>query len=649
MKHLIMGTAGHVDHGKTALTRALTNIDCDTHPEEKTRGITINLGFAHLDLPNGDSVGIVDVPGHKDFVNTMIAGANGIDFVMLVIAADSGVMPQTVEHLQIMQILGITAGLVALTKTDLADEELLLLVEDEITELLDGTFLQGCPIVGVSAETGHGLDTLKDTLVDIADKVEARRGGDVFRMFIDRIFTVQGFGTVVTGSVLGGRVGLNDTVYLLPVGKELRIRRMQRHGKEVDELVTGDRASLNLVGLSREDFQRGMVISDRPADPTTMLDAHLELFKHDRRLELWTQVVFILGTYTSQAKCHLIDRDLLESGESAIVQIHLGTPCVVQYGDHFVIRSSSSDITLGGGEVIDAHPLVHRRRPDRLVNRLQEVAEGGLAARIAAEVRKRVIPVTHTNLASQLGVSEKEITDVVADVLPSDIAVTSSKDRIYLQTSQRKDRLTNKILNHLTTYHKRQPLDEGGRTFDELMGLFGINRDSTTEAVMRLVLQELIDARELKTVGRTFALSRHEVVLSPEQKAQIDFVEGLLRSAEMKTPLVAEMIVAAKKRSIDEKHLEQILRLLTTRGKAYRIDVIHIHGTIVDRCRSKLLRHLAGHDDGITVAEFRDLVQGNRKICLLLLSQFDSEGVTIRSGDHRYLTEKGKRRLTEPQ
>jgi len=317
MRHIIMGTAGHIDHGKTALIKALTGIDCDTHRQEKARGITINLGFAHYQLAGGDTIGIVDVPGHRNFVRTMVNGASGIDFALLAVAADDGIMPQTREHLQILEVLNVRAGLVAVTKIDLVEPELADIAVEEVNELIEGTFLTGCPIVKVSSATGEGIDALKDAIVDVAGGLEDRPAGEIFRLFVDRIFTVAGFGTVVTGSVIGGALSVGAKAYLLPGAKELRVRRLERHGKETEIVRAGDRASLNLVGLDREDFQRGMIIADRPLRSTTMIDARLRLFEHARSLELWSRAIFHLGTYEQQVRVHLIDHDKLMAGEAA--------------------------------------------------------------------------------------------------------------------------------------------------------------------------------------------------------------------------------------------------------------------------------------------------------------------------------------------
>ncbi|MCK4357550.1 MAG: selenocysteine-specific translation elongation factor, partial [Candidatus Cloacimonetes bacterium] len=563
MKHLIMGTAGHIDHGKTALIKALTNIDCDTHKEEKLRGITINLGFAHIDLPNDESIGIIDVPGHRDFVNTMVAGVSSIDFVMLVIAADSGVMPQTVEHLKIMEILGVKKGFVVLTKIDLVDEEMIQIAEEEILEFIKGTFLENFPIIKVSVKTGEGISELKEFLSEMSYKVEERQRGKLFRMFIDRIFSIKGFGTIVNGSVISGHLEKKNSVYLLPGAKKLRIRRMERHGNEVEEITAGDRASLNLVGLNRDDFKRGMIVSDRILQPTKLIDAKLNLFQHNRNFEIWTQAVFILGTYQAQTRIHLIDRNILEPGQAAIVQIHLDPPCIPQYGDRFVIRSSSCDITLGGGEIIDAHPLHHRRRTKKLINELHKITEGGISELIAAEVRKRLTPVSYQDIANILNIPKQNIQEAVSKSLPEDIVVISSKEKGYLMLKKEKDKLERKIIRNLETFHKRNPFDELGRTFEELVGLFGINRDSTTENMMKLILEEMTDSNKLKKVHHTWSLKSHNVVLSSEDKMKVGFVEDYIQNSGMKTPLISELIPKAKAQDIDENRLKQILNLLT--------------------------------------------------------------------------------------
>ena len=642
MKHLIMGTAGHVDHGKTALTKALTGVDCDTHKEEKARGITINLGFTHLDLPNGDSLGIVDVPGHRDFVHTMVGGASGIDLALLVVAADSGVMPQTIEHLRIMDVLGIRDGVVVLTRIDLIEPEIVDIAEEEIAKLVRGTFLWGSPIVRVSAVTGQGLDLLKDAIAEVVSGLEDRRRGEVFRLFPDRIFAVSGFGSVVTGSVLDGALRTGATAYLLPGGKELRVRRLERHGEEVEQVVAGDRASVNLVGLKREDFSRGMVVSDRILRDTRMVDAELRLFERSRGLGLWSQAAFHCGTYEQGARIHLIDRTRLSGGETGLVQIHLDEPCVTQYGDRFVIRSTSNDMTLGGGKIIDPAPLHHRRRTAEAIAGMEEIAKGALPKLIASEVRKHFRPVGHRQIADILNISQAEVREITSEHLPHDIVRRVAGDQICLLVRREYDRLREACLKVIGGYHRRHPLEKGGRTIEELTGILAMAGEPAAEAMLRLIVQELEGKGEIKRVARTWALAGHTVKIGPEMAREIGFVDDFLCKCGLQLPLKSELTRAATKENIDERELKGILRYLVRDRKAYFIEGDYIHASVVNRCRNMLLRALPEQGEGMTVAQFRDLVGGNRRICVPLLGIYDAEGVTRRVGDLRVLTDKGR-------
>jgi len=638
VKHLIVGTAGHVDHGKTALVRALTGIECDTHREEKARGITINLGFAHLDLPSGLSVGIIDVPGHRDFVHTMVGGASGTDLALLVVAADSGVMPQTREHVEIMNVLGVRSGLVALNKIDLVDDDGAALAEAEVRELLVGTFLAAAPVTRVSALTAVGIDDLKRQIERVAGTVEARPVGDLFRLFVDRIFSVSGFGIVVTGSVISGALSEGDTAFLLPSDKgELRVRRLERHGQQVGSVVAGDRASINLVGLNREDFQRGMLVSNRQLGSTTLLDARLRLFPGRRQIGLWSSAALHLGTFEDVVRVHLIDRDTLSGGETAIVQIHATHPCPGRHGDRFVIRNTSSDLTLGGGEIIDARPLHHRRRPEALVRNLQKVAAGALPNLVFAEVTKRVHAVDHREIAESLNVPPGEVLAVISAGLGDEVR-TFVRDGIgYALTRTRHEQIQEDILQRIGAYHRRSPLQESGRSKDELVATLGMVPATSDEAVLGLTLEEMVHDGRLKTVGRTWALAGHAAAVTPAVLEQIALVESLLKGSGMQTPLLADLTQEAAHRGVAEADLQQYLRYLVSERRAYFVDGNYVHASVVDRCRDALVRELATRPQGLTVAEFRDIVGGNRKICLLLLALYDSEGVSVRHGDVRVL------------
>ncbi|MBD3317731.1 MAG: selenocysteine-specific translation elongation factor, partial [Chitinivibrionales bacterium] len=615
--------------------------------EEKRRGITINLGFTHLLLPSGNTLGVVDVPGHKNFVHTMVAGASGIDIACLVVAADEGVMPQTREHVEIMSILGMKNGVVALTKADLVDADVLGMARDEVRELLEGTFLYKAPVVPVSAKTGEGMEDLRAALDDCVDYTTERPRGEVFRMFIDRVFTVAGFGTVVTGSVIGGMVKTGDTVYLLPPEKDLRVRRLEHHGQEVAELSAGDRASMNLVGLNRGDFERGMVVSDRRLRATTLVDAHLRLFDHARSLGLWSHGIFLMGTYEAQARIHSMDKDGIQGGDTAIVQVHLPEPCVAMAGDRFVLRGTSSDITLGGGEIIDPAPLHHRRRPPGLIRRLQRIAEGKLPELVAAEVRKGIRPVSERTLATEVNVSLRELASIIDTDMPDDILVMRAERERYLTTTTSCNRLSEAAIKAIAAHHRRNPLNEDGATTEELLGKVGMAASPEGHEALNTILMRLEQAGKIKRVRHTWASAEHRVTISPELKRRIEAVEGYLKGCGMQTPLTAELERIARKNGTDDREMRRILRHLVGTRTVYDIDGVYLHATVVDVVRKKLLGALMKRPRGLTVAEFRDLIGGNRKICLLLYTLFDREGITERRGDVRIPTDKGKRQAVE--
>jgi len=643
-----MGTAGHIDHGKTALIKALSGIDCDTHPEEKLRGITINLGFAHLHLPSGNTLSIVDVPGHKDFIHTMVSGASGIDFVCMVIAADSGIMPQTREHLQIMQMLQITTGVVALTKTDLVDNDIIELAQEEIRDFVRGTFLERAKIVPVSALTRQGIPGLADAIEECVDAVPQRQAGEIFRMFVDRIFTVSGFGTVVTGSVISGAVQTGGHAYLLPSGKKLRLRRIQRHGEDVQSVVAGDRASLNLVGLEREDFRRGMIIADRPLNATRMVDVRLSMFRHARKISLWSDVIFLLGTFEAQARIHVLDKNSASGGDTVLAQIHLPQPCNISIGDRFIVRSTSGDLTLGGGEVIDATPLHHRRRRQELIENLEKIAEGDLPELIAAEVRKHRRPLNSSEISERLNVALPDIAAVLkTDMPPGMMVVELHGQTAFIVSEDDHTRLIDTIIKNVESYHKRNPVEQAGRTAKELLSAIEMDNTAAGEEFLVKLLEKLVLQKRLKQVGNTWALASHTVTISQDLGKQIDMMDTFLAGFGMKVPLLAEIEAFASKAGMDSKALSQVLRHLINKKRIYHIENDYLHAGVVDSMRIKLMKILRDTPGGLTVAQFRDLVADNRKICLRLFSIFDIEGLTLRKGDIRYITEKGRTMIAD--
>jgi selenocysteine-specific elongation factor len=630
-KHLIMGTAGHVDHGKTTLIKALTGFDCDTHKQEKKRGITINLGFTHLDLPSGNSLGIVDMPGHADFINTMVSGASGIDFVLLIIAADEGVMPQTVEHFEIMKLLGIKNGLVVITKADLVDDDLLELAVEEIREFVENSFLENAPIIPISATTKQGIDKLLISLDEIIQEIPQRSAEGVFRMFIDRIFTIEGIGTIVNGSVLSGKISREDLLYLLPVGKEVRIRRIERHGEEVSEIIAGDRAAMNLVGLKKSEFQKGMLLSDRKLAPTNMIDAKLKIFQPGISLNRWNQLIFLLGTNRMMVKIHLLDCEVLASGETGLVQLHLPQEIITQFGDKFIIRSSSDDRTIGGGVVIDAHPLHHRRRREKQIEIVKKIAEGSLNSLISAELEKSILPLYASQIAIHLNIS---VTDVLKAALENSDEIVSYQDKsdmIFL-TKKMDQAIKNQIKDTLYRFHKANPLLAEGKNFNELLGVFGKNKNDIHHPTLHLILDWLVKNKKIRLENKTYVLFSHKVEIDDKFRAQIESVENYVKNS---TRLFATTKDIFDDLDIPEKRLSMILTHLRNEQILGIINGNFIHRDVIAKAKKVLFELNEKSAEGIKLSEFRDVMATNRNSALEILEYFDNRKVTVRVGNIR--------------
>ncbi len=640
MKDVVMGTAGHIDHGKTALIKALTGTDCDTHPLEKARGITINLGFSHIE--NADtSIGIIDVPGHRDFINTMVSGAFGIDFVILVVAADEGIMPQTEEHLKIMELLGVSEGICVITKTDLVDSEILEFAESEIIGFTKGTFLEKAPVVLVSSFTGEGIQELKNHIFALANSIPPKGSRSFYRMYIDRIFSVKGFGTVAAGTSLGGCIKEEDIVYLVPGGKNLKIRRIEKYGLPAKYAGAGSRVSVNVSGLQKEEFKRGMVISEKIIVPSDMIDAELHIIHQRKKYPVWFNVIFLSGTFSSSARVHLLDKNTVEADAAVLVQIHLDHPAPVVKADRFIVRNSSGEYTIGGGKIIDVYPLHHKRRPPELIEKLQALIPGDIQEFIWSELNKKRLLLSVSTLSQILFLGETEILNSARE-LPSGILFIQKDSKAYFVLRKSVEKYGNKVLRSLENYHKKNPLSESGKSGDELVSIFADFAQTEGKIFLDILLEDLIKKRLIRSERNTFVLYSHNVVVSGSLNAEIELVKKYFKQSGMHTPLPSEYIPLFEKNGISGVKIKQILSLLISNRILVVVEGSVIYSGIVDDCRIKLLRHLNENRKGITVAEFRDLTGGNRKICLLLLNYFDGEGITIRDGDYRNLTEKGK-------
>lgn len=649
MRHFIIGTAGHVDHGKTALIKALTGIDCDTHREEKDRGITINLGFSHLDLPNGESIGIVDVPGHKDFIKTMVAGAHGIDIVMLVIAADSGIMPQTREHLRIVEMLGVKKGIVALTKTDLVDEEMLELAKLEAMELLEGSAIEEAVIVGVSSVSGKGLDELRDEIARLVTSVEQKAKPGHFRLYIDRIFNVKGIGFVATGTVINGEASLGQEVFLLPgKSKKVKIRGIERHGKTVDKVIAGDRAALNLAGIKPEDFNRGMILSDQPLEETIMIDASISMFDNDIQIGIWSKAIFYSGTFECMARIHLLDKDVLSQGETAIAQIHLNTPAILINKDSFILRNTSSDQSIGGGTIIDTRPLHHKKRTSRLIKNTKALADAVLHSEslydlASIELKKESKPMFLGELASLLNKSENDVLKEVLDMDRQDIVYYNPSEKHILIDKDIDKDYEDKVIAEIGAWHQKFPIFAHGLNDKELSGKLGFAAKQLGQLYTGALLRKVQNDGKIIAVNETWALSGHKVNIDARTRAQIDWVERELKNFGMEKPSVDDLESPALRKNITRDQLKAILVFLSNEKQVIMMDQDFVHVEIAEQAKSMLLAELINKEKGINEKEFRELIGGTRKMIQLLIALYIREGIITKETFYIHITEKGKK------
>lgn len=624
MKHLVMGTAGHIDHGKTALIKALTNIDCDTHKEEKKRGITINLGFSHIDLPSGNSVGIIDVPGHKDFINTMVSGAIGIDFVMLVIAADSGIMPQTTEHINIIKSLGIEKGIIALTKTDLVDEELVELAELEIMELLDKMALSEFKIVPVSSVTGEGIDVLTETIDNLIPEIKEKNTKGTFRLYIDRLFTIKGIGSIVTGSVLSGQVNVGDDVFLQPeINKKIKVKSIERHGKQVETAFAGDRAALNLSGLKKEDFKRGMLISDRIIEENELIDVNIKLFENAPELKLWSTVLFHAGTFECLAKMHLIDKEKATANSEVIAQIHLSRKAILFNKDKFILRNSSGDKTIAGGYIIDNNPLHHRKRKPKLIENLQLlksgiVNENNLIELIKIELKKEKSAVLLNSIAEKIHKTEAEVLEIIEN--DTQIILFKSGNQNLIIESSINNYFTEETLKYIAEYHKQNYLIQSGISANYLYGKFNLAKDKTQKLYIDLLLQKLESEEQIKKTAATYILPHHKPEVNKKTQENLDWLENKLKNYDLQLPVLKDIQEEAKENKINSDELRMYYKHLTDKKTLvqYKADYIHKHN--YNKVKEKTIAELKSKPNGINLSEFRQVVSCTKKIIPILIS-----------------------------
>jgi selenocysteine-specific elongation factor len=636
MKHLILGTAGHIDHGKTSLVKALTGIDTDRLKEEKARGITIELGFAHLELPGGIRFGIVDVPGHERFVRAMVAGVGGMDLVMLVIAADEGIMPQTREHLDILRLLGVRCGLVALTKRDLVDRDWLELVTEEVRDFVAGSFLEGAPIVPVSSRSGEGLDLLRAELARLAGVVDEKRREGHFRLPVDRVFTVAGFGTVVTGTLLSGEMHVSDELELLPSGREGRVRGIQVHGAKSELGQAGQRLAVNLQGIDLDQAHRGDVAVPRGVFRSTRaVDVRLDyLASAPRELKHRATLRLHSATYEVPAQVILLDRDTLQPGDSAYVQLRLKEPSLLLSGDSYILRMSAPATTVGGGVVLDPFPPRRRRRNSEALELLEAFGHEEHGRTIALIIAQSLLSgIAFEDILLRSGVPRKVTEAALAALLSSgEILQVTREPRMFLSRDAF-ETLKKGLLDEISRFQDANPLKEGmGK--EELKSRLPKRSDGRYFTPLLSALERDGVVSPDRDIVRLAGKAARKNVSTDDLSGKVSL---FLKQGGIEPPTLKELMEHFR---CDEKSVRDNLALLVRSGEVARIsnDLFYSAEALVG-LREKLLGLLKEKGE-VVPTDFRDVTGLSRKFLIPLLEYFDSEKLTIRVGDKRVARRK---------
>lgn len=637
MKQIILGTAGHIDHGKTSLIKAVSGTDTDRLKEEKQRGITIELGFAAIDLPSGIHAGVVDVPGHEKFVKNMVAGASGIDVVAMVIAADEGVMPQTREHLEICHLLGVEYGFVVLTKTDMVDEEWLELVGEDVKDFVQGTFLENTPIVPVSSVTGEGMEQFLQTLDAYCSQLPEREPTSLFRLPADRVFTIKGFGTVITGTLISGWIETGEPVMIYPSGIKTKVRGLQVHDRSVTRAEAGMRTAINFQGIEKTTVGRGDVVA-RPDTlrSSYMLDVELMILESNER-PLKNREQVRLHTGTSEIACNviLLDREDLIPGEKAIVQLRLDAPVACVRDDRFVLRSYSPVRTIGGGRILNPVPRKHKRYRTSAVERLQTLLTAEKETLINFHVQEAAYhELSLTDLSIMTNLSASQLESALHSLLSRNSILQTEKDPKRYIHRETFAHFQDRVTGHLRAYHRKHPL-KPGMPKGELKSKFPpfLSNKLFNQLIHRMVQAETICQNE-----SSIRLPEHEVRLAEDESDLKEKILAEYRKEGLQPPLFKDLV---KSLNIAPESAKNIIMHLVDEGRLIKVkDDLFFHADALSDLQEKLVAYLKSQGE-ITTPSFKEMTGASRKYTIPLLEYFDSANVTIRVGDSRKLRRQG--------
>jgi selenocysteine-specific elongation factor len=633
MKRVVLGTAGHIDHGKTTLIKALTGVDCDRLKEEKERGITIELGFTSMVLPSGLKISIVDVPGHEKFVRHMVAGATGIDLVVLIIAADEGIMPQTREHLDICKLLRVKKGLIALTKIDLVEKDWVDLVKEEIREFVKGTFLEGAAIVPVSSTTGEGIPALASEMDRLAQAVEERSSEGLFRLPIDRVFTMKGFGTVITGTIIAGKISVGDSVEVIPKGLEAKVRGIQAHGEAVESASAGLRVGINLQGLEKAVVDRGnVIVRAQSLKPTSLLDVIFHLLPGAAKpFKNRTQVRVHVGTVEVLGRAILLDQEEIKPGQEAYLQLRLEEPVTALPGDRFVIRSYSPVFTIGGGEVLDAFPSRHKRLSPQVKEEMAVLEKGPEEEKVKLRLLKAGAGgLSWADLVMRSNQLPSKLKSLVDSLVSQGGVLRFNGERPrYLHPQVMAD-LKRFSLDYLQEFHQKNPLQAGAMK-EELKSKLPPQVDPR---LFNHLLSILTGEKRIALEKEAVRLSSHTISLKEEEKDLRKKIVVLFSRARLQPPTVKETLAEL---GVSEGELKPVLQLLTKENVLVKVkDDLYFHRQALEELEGKVVDFLRQNKE-MTPPQFKDLSQVSRKFAIPLLEHFDGKKLTMRIGDKRVL------------
>lgn len=630
MKNIIIGTAGHIDHGKTTLIRALTGHETDRLNEEKKRGISIQLGFTYFDLPSGRRAGIIDVPGHEKFIRNMLTGVGGMDIVILVVAADEGVMPQTKEHLDILSLLKIKKGIIVITKSALVDEEWLELVKEDIREKVAGTFLENSEIVAVDSVEGMGINELINKIDILTEETESRDINAPARMPIDRIFTIVGFGTVVTGTLTEGEISVENTLEILPEQVKVRIRNIQVHGQSVNTAYAGQRVAINLANVKTEDIERGQILVQvNSMEPTMMIDAKLNLLKDiPRNIKNRSRVRIYHGATEVLARVTLLDKDEGKAGESIYVQFRLEETTAVKKGDHLVVRYYSPMETLGGAIVIDANPRKHSRFDENVIKDLAVRERGSPQEVIEKQIDIHSSKFPSLFLIAKLTAQQlDDVKSIVSELANENKVLILGDDNVIHKTYY--ENIKKQLIDLLTVYHESNPLKPGMIREEVRSRLFPRDRGKNIDALMNIFVENEI----VKIRDKFISLYDFEVIFSPAHKKIKGQLEHIYLQSQYSTPKFEDIIDDIE---FEKNDIEQVFNAMLGDTLIRLNQEIVFHIESYKSAKTKLIDYI-NKNGSITLAQFRDILNTSRKYAVALLEYFDNERITKRIDEKRVL------------